>query len=156
MHGFPTETEAEALMTLDFIYSIKWLHIPYFNILRIYANTDMHRLAVEKGISPKAIFNSENLYFHQLPETLPFSKNFTLKLQTDFFNRYFLSKVRLRHVLPYQMNVLTEDEIIKKYDTYLPAEIKRFSQLLQFMDLAEDEAQLRSHKFLAKNCLVLF
>ena len=28
MHGFPTETEEEALMTLDFIKSIKWLHFP--------------------------------------------------------------------------------------------------------------------------------
>ncbi|MCP4152402.1 MAG: AMP-binding protein, partial [bacterium] len=29
MHGFPTETEEEALMTLAFIKSIKWLHFPY-------------------------------------------------------------------------------------------------------------------------------
>jgi acyl transferase domain-containing protein/acyl carrier protein len=29
MHGLPTETEAEALMTLDFIKSIRWIHFPY-------------------------------------------------------------------------------------------------------------------------------
>ncbi|MCP4216936.1 MAG: AMP-binding protein, partial [bacterium] len=51
MHGFPTETEEEAMMTLDFIKSFKWLHFPYVHILKIYPNTDMATLAIENGIS---------------------------------------------------------------------------------------------------------
>ena len=36
MHGFPTETEEEAMMTLDFILSMKWVHFPYTHIVRIF------------------------------------------------------------------------------------------------------------------------
>ena len=35
MHGFPTETEEEAMMTLNFIKSIKWIHFPYLFNVRI-------------------------------------------------------------------------------------------------------------------------
>ena len=33
MHGFPTEKEDEAMMTLDFIFSMKWVYenaLPYY------------------------------------------------------------------------------------------------------------------------------
>ncbi|MEI7942241.1 MAG: AMP-binding protein [Candidatus Riflemargulisbacteria bacterium] len=38
MLGFPTETESEALLTLDFIKSLKWLNNPYIFLLKIYLN----------------------------------------------------------------------------------------------------------------------
>jgi amino acid adenylation domain-containing protein len=139
MIGFPGETEEEALMTLDFIKSIDNIHFPYINILRIYANTDMYRMAIESGISPRAIFDSENLYFHELPDTLPFDKNFALKLQTDFLNGYFLSKERLLRVLPRQMKILSEEEIVQKYNSYLQARIGSLPELLHMADIGETE-----------------
>ena len=145
MHGFPSETKEEALMTLDFIKSVKWLHFPYVSILRIYPSTDMAKLAIENGISEEAIFRSEDLAFHELPETLVFDKSFTLKYQADFLNEYFLSKERLLHVLPYQMKVLTEDEIVQKYNRYLPVEIYSFDQLLDFVGIARDELGLEKY-----------
>ncbi|MCP4148279.1 MAG: radical SAM protein, partial [bacterium] len=36
MHGFPSETEEEALSTLEFIKSLKWIHFPYINRFSIY------------------------------------------------------------------------------------------------------------------------
>jgi len=139
IHGFPTETEEEAMMTLDFIKSLKYLHFPYVHILRIHSNTVMEKLAIESGISPKSIKRSRGLFYHELPDTLPFDRGFTLKYQSMFFNEYFLSRERLLHVLPYQMKALCEDEIIQKYNSYLPTPIHCFSDLLEFLDIKEEE-----------------
>ncbi|NIM15446.1 MAG: SDR family NAD(P)-dependent oxidoreductase [Candidatus Aminicenantes bacterium] len=142
MHGFPSETEEEALLTLNFIKSLKWLHFPYFHILKIYPSTDMAALAREQGIPEKTIAQSADLAYHQLSHTLPFDKGFTLKCQADFLNRYFLSKQRLLHVLPRQMKLLTEDELVQKYNSYLPVEIKTLHDLLEFTGIREDELDL--------------
>jgi amino acid adenylation domain-containing protein len=143
MHGFPSETEEEAAKTLDFIKSLKWVHFPYVFILKIYPNTEMAELAVQNGVSSDAINRSEDLAFHELPETLPFDKRFTLKYQTEFLHEYFLNKERLLHVLPYQMKVLTEDELVQKYDSYLDEEITGFSQLLELVEITPDELGTR-------------
>ncbi len=139
MHGFPTETEEEAKMTMSFVKSLEWIHFPYIHILKIFSRTDMEKLALANGISREAIKNSEDLAYHELPETLPFDKNFTLKYQSEFLNEYFLSKERLIHVLPYQMKLLTEEELVQKYDSYLPAHINTFGDLLEFIGITEEE-----------------
>jgi len=139
MHGFPTETQEEAMMTLDFIKSIKWLHFPYLHVLKIYPNTNMAKIAIENGIPETDILKSAHLAYHQLPDTLPFERTFTLQYQSEFLDDYFFSKERFLHVLPYQMRVLSEDEIVQKYDSYLPVDIHRFSDLLRFADIGEDE-----------------
>ncbi len=139
MLGFPTETREEAMMTLDFIKGIKWLHFPYINLLKIYPNTAMEKLALANNISPDAIARSESLSYDELPETLPFKKSFTFGLQARFLHEYFLSKERLLHVLPYQKKAFTEDEIVQKYDSYLPVDIKCFNDILEFAGIKDDE-----------------
>jgi amino acid adenylation domain-containing protein len=142
MHGFPSETEEEARMTLDFITSVRWLHFPYFHILKIYPNTGMAQLAVKHGISPAAIDISANLAYHELPNTLPFDKSFTLKCQAEFLDEYFLLKERLLHVFPYQMKALSRDEMVQKYNSYLPVDINSFDDLLEFMGITMDELEV--------------
>jgi amino acid adenylation domain-containing protein/non-ribosomal peptide synthase protein (TIGR01720 family) len=139
MHGFPTETKEEARETLDFMKRIKWIHFPYLHILKIYPNTDMAGLAVKYGVSTKAIEQSAHLAYHDLPDTLPFEKDFTLKFQAEFLNDYFLSRERLLHVLPYQLKQLTKEELVQKYDSYLSTKINRFEDLLQFIGIREEE-----------------
>jgi amino acid adenylation domain-containing protein len=143
MHGFPSETEEEALMTLDFVKSLKWIHFPYLHILKIMHNTDMERLALESGISQEAIDASVNLAFHELPDTLPFDKSFTFSCQTDFLESYFLSKERLQHVLPFQMELLTEDDIVQKYNSYLPVDITSLDDLLKFVGISRNELRVK-------------
>ena len=120
MIGFPTETEEEAMMTMDFLKRIKWVHFPYPFILNIHPNTEIGKLALEKGISPQAIARSMNYSYHDVPETLPFSKGFAREFRAKFLSDYFFLKERLLHVLPYQMKVATENELIQKYNNYLP------------------------------------
>jgi len=139
MHGIPTETEEEALMTLEFIKSLKWVHFPYVNVLKIYHNTGMEQLALDNGISADAIARSENLAWHELSDTLPFDKSFSSTYQARFLTEYLLSKERLLQVLPYQMKILTEDEIVQKYDSYLPADIKSFDDILNFARIKREE-----------------
>ncbi len=139
IHGIPTETEEEARASLDFIKGIKWVHFPYIHILNIYPNSDMARIAIENGISREAIERSSGLAYHELPETLPFPKSFTRKYQSEFLNEYFLAKERLLTVLPYQMKVLSEDELVQKYNSYLPMEIKSFRDLLDCAGIFPEE-----------------
>lgn len=146
MIGFPTETEEEARMTLDFIKSIRWIHFPYVHVLKIYPNTDMARIAMENGVSEEAIQNSLELAYHEVPETLPFSRLFAEEYQAEFLNNYFLSKERLLKVLPMQMKAATESELIQKYNSYLPVSIQNFSGLLNFLGISESE--LPGHGFL--------
>jgi amino acid adenylation domain-containing protein len=141
--GFPTETEEEALMTMDFVKSLRWAHFPYFNILKVFADTEMAKLAIRSGISEETIVRSQNLAFHEIPDTVPFDKGFVKKLQADFINNYFLSKERLLNVLPYQMGLLNEEEIVLKYNSYLPTEINDFDQLLEFLKLSKEELGAR-------------
>jgi amino acid adenylation domain-containing protein len=129
--GFPTETEEEAMKTLDFLKRQKWVHFPNLHILKVYHNTDVFRLAVNHGVLEQKIEESTSLAYHELPETLPFSKSFVRQFQTQFVNDYVLSKERLMHVFPHQMKILTEDELVEKYNSYLPMEINSFADLLE-------------------------
>lgn len=139
MHGFPGESEEEAMMSLDFIKSIKWLHFPYIHILKIFPNTDMEAFALEQGISKEKIMISKDRAFHELPETLPFPKSFTRKYQANFLNEYFLSKERLSQVLPHQMNIVSEVALAQKYNAYLPVQIKCVEDIVSFARLEDIE-----------------
>ena len=139
MVGFPTETKKEAMMTLDFIKSLKWLDFPSINVLKVFPGTEMEKLALENGISPDAILRSSDQAYHQLPDTLPFEKEFVAQYQTDYLKNYFLLKERLLNVLPYQMKVMTEDELVQKYNSYLPVNIDSFNGLLEFTNISKEE-----------------
>jgi len=149
MHGFPTETEEEAMKTLDFIFNLKWLDFPYINILKIFPHTDMEKLASENGVSREAIAKSRDLAYDELPATLPFDKSFTYDYQVKFLHEYFLSKERLLHVLPYQMKLFTEDELMQKYNSFLPGKPKTLSDLLQIAGISKQE--LKSSGCVADN-----
>ncbi len=139
IHGFPTETEEEARMTLDFIKSLHWVHFPYIFNLKIYPHTGMADLAMKNGIAEEDIYRSENMAFHEPSPTSPFDKSFTANYQAEFINEYFLDKERLLKVLPVQMSVMTEDEIVQKYDSYFPEELDNFDSLLEFLGLERSE-----------------
>lgn len=139
MHGFPTETEEEALSTLDFIKSLKWVHFPYVFLLKIHPSTDMFKLALESGISMEAIQRSMTAAFHEIPETLPFPKSFTRQYMARFLNEYFLSRERLLHLLPYQMKIASEKELVAKYDNYLPAKIMTFNDIIENVGISREE-----------------
>ncbi len=139
MLGFPTETEEEALMTLDLLKKLEWVHFPNLHILKIYPTSDMAQLAISLGVKEELIQRSTHLAFHELPETLPFPKAFAREFQARFMNEYFLLKERLIKVLPAQAKVLTKDELLDKYDSYLPVKIETFRDITDFAGIPGEE-----------------
>ncbi len=135
MHGFPTETEEEAMMTLNFINDIKWIHFPYIHILKVFPNTEMEEFALNNGVRKEDILKSVGLAYHELPETLPFPKSFTRQYQSKFLNEYFLNPERLKKVLPVQLKHINPEALIQKYDAYLPIEVTKIDDVLDFAEM---------------------
>jgi amino acid adenylation domain-containing protein len=139
IHGLPSETREEAQESLEFIKRLKWIHFPYIHLLTIYPDTYMAQLAEEQGISRQAIERSAHSGYHEIPETMPFPAGFTRQYQAEFMDRYFMNKERLLTVLPLQQKTLTEDELVQKYNNYLPMEIDSFPDLLKHAGISADE-----------------
>ena len=139
MHGFPTETEKEAMMTLNFIKKMKWVHFPYVHVVRIFPGTDLEKFALNHGVPRKAISESIDKSYHEVTPTLPFKPEFTRKYKLEFLREYVLNKERLLKVLPTQMKYFTEDELSQKYRSYFPQKINQFSDLLKLAKIKIDE-----------------
>ena len=143
MHGFPTETEEEAMMTLNFIKEMKWVHFPYLHVVRILPGTDLEKFALNHGVPRKAINESIDKSYHQVTPTLPFSKEFTEKYKLSFLKDYVLNKERLLKVLPVQMKHFTEDELNQKYSSYFPKRIKKLADVLKIARIKEEELKIQ-------------
>jgi amino acid adenylation domain-containing protein/non-ribosomal peptide synthase protein (TIGR01720 family) len=139
MTGFPTETEEEALQTLEFLESVHWIDFPYLHVLKIFPGTDMARIALDNGVPLDAINRSADLAFHELPDTLPFDKSFARMCQARLMNGYFLDRERLAARIPVQKRVLTEDEFVQKYDSYLPVTLRSYSDFLEFCEMRDED-----------------
>lgn len=142
MHGFPTETEKEALMTLDFIFSMKWVHFPYTHIVRIFPGTDLEKFALDHGVPRSAINEAIDKSYHQVTPTLPFSKDFTEKYKLKFLKNYVLNKERLKKVLPIQMKHFTEEELNQRYSSYFASKINSLKDVIRMAGIKEDEIKI--------------
>ena len=139
MHGFPTETEKEAMMTLDFIKSLKWIHFPYLLTVRAFPNTELEKFAREQGISEEVIKKSQDLSYEDTAPSLTFSQDFTKAVKTLFLKDYVLNKERLLSVLPHQMKNFCEDELNQKYNSYFPTKVKTIDDLLKLARIKKSE-----------------
>ena len=139
MMGFPSETEEELDLTLEFAKSIKWLHFPVLSMVQIYPGSDMMSFALENGVSMAAIVEAGPVEHHQVPATLPWSREFAKGKQVEFYVDYFFDKERLRSVLPTQMRHLGEDELVQRYNSVLPQDIRDFDTLLKVLQLTHDD-----------------
>ena len=144
MHGFPTETEDEAMMTLNFIKSIKWIDFAYLHNVRIFPGTELEHFALEAGIPKEMIEESQDMSYHELSPTLPFSREFTMAVRTRFVQEYVFNKQRLLDRLPYQMEHFSEDELDQKYNSYFPTpKIKSFNDLLKYAKINKSELRVK-------------
>ena len=146
MHGFPTETEEEAKMTLDFILSMKWIHFPYTHIVRIFPGTDLEKFALEHGVNKGAINEAIDKSYHEVAPTLPFKKEFTDKYKLRFLKDYILNKERLKSVLPVQMKHFTEDELNQRYSSYFISKINGLEDVLRMAGIKKDELKIECLK----------
>ena len=143
MHGFPTETEEEALMTLNYIKSIRWIHFPYLHNVIIFPGTELEQFAMENGISKERIKQSQHMSYHEVPSTLPFHPDFNRNIRTKFLREYVLNKRRLLDILPYQLEQFSEDELNQKYNSFFPTKIETLSDLLKLARIDRSELNIR-------------
>tara|TARA_A100001015_G_scaffold152167_1_gene168693 strand:- start:1459 stop:3117 length:1659 start_codon:yes stop_codon:yes gene_type:complete len=146
MHGFPTETEEEAMMTLNFILSLKWVHFPYTHIVRIFPGTDLEKFALNHGVPRKVINESIDKSYHEVTPTLPFNKEFTEKYKLKFLKEYVLNKERLLKVLPIQMKHFTESELNQRYASYFPRKINGIKDVIKIAGIKQNELKVNCLK----------
>jgi len=141
MHGFPTETEEEAMMTLNFIKSLKWIHFPYLLTVRAFPNTEIEKFAREQGVPEEVIKKSQDLSYEDTSPSLVFSQDFTKAVKTMFLKDYVLNKERLKTVLPLQMKNFCKDELNQKYNSYFPRKVNNIDDLLKIAGIKREELQ---------------
>lgn len=141
MHGFPTETEEEAMMTLNFIKSLKWIHFPYLLTVRAFPNTEIEKFAREQGVPEEVIKKSQDLSYEDTSPSLVFSQDFTKAVKTMFLKDYVLNKERLKTVLPLQMKNFCKDELNQKYNSYFPRKVNNIDDLIKIAGIKKEELQ---------------
>lgn len=139
MHGFPTETEEEAIATVQFIKDIKWVHFAQLHNVRIFPGSVIERIALENGVTKEQINESLTMPYNAIPTTFHFDHEFSRKLRLDFVRSYVLNSERLRYVLQKQLEVCTEYELIFKYKSYFPSQIDSIDDILRLARLKKDE-----------------
>ena len=60
-------------MTLDFIFSMNWVHF-HAHIVRIFPGTDLEEFALDHGVDKGAINEAIDKSYHEVAPTLPFKE----------------------------------------------------------------------------------
>ena len=139
MHGFPTETEAEAQITIEFIKDIKSLHFVQLHNVRIFPGSLLEKIALENGVTREQIEESLTLPYHLIPTTIQLDKDFSRRIRLDFVKNYLFNRERLKYILTKQIEVCTEDELMYKYRTVFPTRINTLDDILKLGRLTKDD-----------------
>ena len=128
MVGFPTETEEEALKTIDFLMQWDEICFPYLNVLNAFPGTEIYDKMMAEGASEEEIKEAFGSGYsksgHEVVESVKF----------DFLKNYFLRRDRLKKAITIQRKFLREDELLYKYKTYLPGNLDRFQTLDELVE----------------------
>jgi len=128
MVGFPTETEEEALQTLDFLMQWDEICFPYLNVLNAFPGTEIYDRMIAEGASEKEIKEAfEKGYSSRGEEIIELVK-------FDFLRYYFRRRDRLQKAVAIQRKFLREDELLYKYKTYVPGDLDRFQTLDELVE----------------------
>ena len=128
MVGFPTETEEEAMKTLDFLMQWDEICFPYLNVLNIFPGTKMYDIMLAEGISEEKIKEAGARGYHRSDEKI------INRVKMEFLRSYFLRRDRLKKAIAIQRKFLREDELLYKYKTYLPMNLDKFQNLDELID----------------------
>jgi radical SAM superfamily enzyme YgiQ (UPF0313 family) len=146
MHGFPTETEEEAQMTIDFIKNIKWLHFAQLHNVRIFPGSLLEQIALENGVTHEQIEESLTIPYHLMPTTIQLDREFSRRVRMDFNVNYVFNRERLKYILNKQIEVCSEDELMYKYRTIFPTKINTLDDILKLGRLKREEINFENMK----------
>jgi len=130
MMGFPTETQEEALQTLEYIKQFKKAVIPFFHAVKYYPGTELCRLAIQEGFDEKSMRTAYTDPFHGIIHsgTPLIPKQVFQEIVFKFLNEIFLSKERLLNAIKIQRRFLANQEILDTYSTFFRKHITDFEK----------------------------
>ena len=139
IHGFPTETEEEAIATIQFVEDIKWLHFVQLHNLRIFPGSLAETIALQTGVTRQQIEESLTMPYNMIPTTIHFDPDFSRKLRLKFIKDYVLSKERLSYIIPKQLEICAEEELVFKYKSIFPSKIDTLDDILRLAKLKRED-----------------
>jgi hypothetical protein len=77
-----------------------------------------------------------------LAPTQPFDPDFSRKLRLTFIKDYVLNKERLAYIIPKQLEVCEESELLFKYKSIFPTKIDTLDDILRLAKLERDDVDL--------------
>mgnify|MGYP001227624820 CR=1 FL=1 len=142
IHGFPTETEEEAWSTIEFIKDIKWLHFVQLHNLRIFPGSLAEKIALENGVTKAQIEESLTMPYNMIAPTMPFDPAFSRKVRLTFLKDYVFNKERLSYIIPKQLAVCKESELLFKYKSIFPTQINTIDDVLKLAKLKREDIDI--------------
>ncbi len=134
MFGFPTETPAEAQVTLDWLGALdRPSLLPYHFNLRGYAGCEVVEQAVAAGWDREAFLATGTSSYHDLPAGTPtFSRQQMLSHIVDFHARFGMSNAEhlAWSVGVLRRNSFSDDEIVEMYSGLMNRRIHTVDELL--------------------------
>ena len=114
MFGIPTETEEEAMMTLQYAEELDKLHFPFVFFARYYEGSEMFQQAMEYGFTQDMIHNSVNQLYHDIDNysTPTLSNEFIRYVKDYFLYRIFFNSKRIEHMLEVEKRYHTSEQTL--------------------------------------------
>jgi anaerobic magnesium-protoporphyrin IX monomethyl ester cyclase len=121
MVGFPTETLAEAELTLRYVRERRRLTMPFFFAVRYFPRTELTHLALASGAINPAMLSAANRSYHDVSqcETSTISKAGFEHLYASYLRDILLDPERLRFALSVQEQFLSSAELAAVYGLLL-------------------------------------
>jgi radical SAM superfamily enzyme YgiQ (UPF0313 family) len=141
MAGFPTETFEEAVATIDFLKKFDVVCMPYLNIVNAFPGTEMFKTLSEgarRAGLPMDSYLDDRYYRGYSMSDIPVGPLSTLSndqlraIRLKLFFEYVLDRNRLEKALAIQRRYLTEEELLRKYQSYVPG-LESMDQLVNHL-----------------------
>jgi len=117
MVGFPTETEEEALQTIEYLKQFKKVAMPVFHSVKYHPNTEIYDLALRNGfkLEDVRLKYRETYYDISYAGTPSIPRSTFISLHLKFQQDILFSKERLLNAIEIQEKFLTKQEILDFY-----------------------------------------
>ena len=130
MIGFPTETQSEAMATINFIKQFKKIVIPMFFSVKYYPHTQIRDLALTNGIKISDIQGAYAETYHNIKhsQTPLIPRKAFRDIYFTFLKEVFLSKERLLNAIEIQKAFLSRQEILDIYSIFFRKRVKNLEK----------------------------
>lgn len=147
MFGIPTETEEEAMSTLEYAEELDKLHFPFVFFARYYEGSEMYRQAIEHGFTQQMILNSVNQLYHDINDyyTPTLSNEFIRYVKNYFLYRIFFNKRRIEHMLRVEQRYHSTEQTLDIIQSMYNLQMGSISEFTQYVDAIAESSMSRRY-----------